>query len=56
MPKPKKPRKYGSGHVLLVGGPYDGYRESGWIARGRFVVEGQGEYRHVLGADPMSLY
>lgn len=44
-----------SGLLLLVDGPLNGRRISGVIAHGRLECDG-GEYRHVLGADPMCLY
>lgn len=44
-----------SGLVLLVDGPYDGKRQSGYILRGH-VRCADGEYVHVLGADSMCLY
>ncbi|MHB1422105.1 MAG: hypothetical protein ACYC3I_02690 [Gemmataceae bacterium] len=43
------------GDVLLVDGPMDGKRISGFIIRGRLKCEG-GEYLYVLGADPLCLY
>ena len=47
MPTMKRRRRYGSGHVTLRGGPYDGRRISGFIARGWLECEG-GVYAHAL--------
>jgi hypothetical protein len=46
---------YGSGLVLLVGGPHDGRRQSGFILRGRMECRG-GVYLHVLNSEDMCLY
>jgi hypothetical protein len=43
------------GDVLLVDGPMDGKRVSGFILRGRLECEG-GEYLHVQGGEDVVLY
>jgi hypothetical protein len=48
-------KHFESGLVLLIDGPHDARRVSGFSLRGRLECEG-GEYLPVLSADPMCLY